>query len=205
MKHNITKRVVREIRASPTVDPTNVTRRQGEVVAVDRDNYTCTVTIADGDIEIPDVYYLQCDPFIGDIVWIDFKGGDMFVIGCVGPRWVPWSETIVIGDESTTITAGATKFVWRAPFEIKLQKVAASLTEPSTSGAFWANIHKAGVSIFDDQLTIDVNERTTHTAATPATFLDDDVAIDTALGFGVLAAGTGAKGLKFYLVGWRLI
>jgi hypothetical protein len=205
MKHQITKRVAREIRGAPPVDPTNVTRRQGEVVGVDRANYTCDVTIAGGETVIEDVYFLQCDPFIGDIVWIDFKGGDMFVIGCVGPRWVPWSETIIIGDETTTITAGSTKFVWRGPFPIKLEKVSASLTDPSTSGAFWPNIHKAGVSIFGTQLTIDVNERSTHTAAVPATIIDDDVATDEALGFGVLAAGTGAQGLKFYLSGWRLV
>lgn len=112
--------------------------------------------------------------------------------------------TIAVSDETTAITTGTAKVTFRAPFAFTIPTgriPRASLATASTSGNPAIDINNGGNSIFTTTLTIDANEKSSFTAATPAvlnasylSFADDaEVTID------IDTAGTGAKGLKVYL------
>ena len=75
----------------------------------------------------------------------------------------------------------------------------ASLATASTSGIPEVDINKNGVSIFSTLLSIDANEKTSVTAATPAVLSTTTFADDDELTFDIDVAGTGAKGLKVTL------
>ena len=110
------------------------------------------------------------------------------------------SMTVALSDETTAITTGTAKVTFRVPYAMTLYQLPrASLATASTSGNPTVDIDKNGVSIFSTLLSIDANEKTSVTAATPAvlsttTFADDDeVTMD------ISTAGTAAKGLKVTL------
>jgi hypothetical protein len=124
-----------------------------------------------------------------------------------GTAWSPLTPTvsqvsipIACSDETTALTTGAGKVTFRMPYALTLTKIKASLTTASTSGLVTVDVNKNGVSLFSTLLTIDVNEKTSATAATPAVLSttvlvdDDEITID------IDVAGTGAKGLKVYLI-----
>jgi hypothetical protein len=115
-------------------------------------------------------------------------------------------ETLVISvsDETTAITAGTAKVTFRMPWGMTVTAVRASLTTASTSGAVTVDINDGGTTIISTKLTIDQDEKTSTTAATPAVISDSALADDAEITIDIDGAGTGAKGLKVYLIGTRL-
>lgn len=108
--------------------------------------------------------------------------------------------TIALSDESSSITTGTGKITFRAPFGMTLYQIPrASLSTASTSGNPAVDINKNGVSIFSTTLTIDANEKTSVTAATPAVLSTTSISDDDEITMDIDAAGTGAKGLKVTL------
>jgi hypothetical protein len=108
---------------------------------------------------------------------------------------------IAVTDEITALTTGTAKVTFRMPFAFTLTAVRASLSTASSSGLPAVDVNEAGVSIFSTTLTIDANEKTSTTAATPAVVTDTSLADDAEITIDIDAAGTGAKGLKLYLIG----
>jgi hypothetical protein len=110
---------------------------------------------------------------------------------------------VAVGDETSALTAGTNKVTFRIPYNFLMTVIPrASLTSAQASGSiFTVDINKNGTSILSTKLTIDNTEKTSKTAATPCvlsstTFADDDeVTID------IDQVGTGAAGLKVYIVG----
>lgn len=82
-----------------------------------------------------------------------------------------------------------------------LTKIKANLTTASSSGAPAFDVKKNGTSVFSTALTIDANETTSETAATPAVLSTTSIAADDVLTFGISSSGTGAAGAKITLVG----
>lgn len=119
--------------------------------------------------------------------------------------WEYPTESIIValGDETTAITVGAGKVTMRMPYAFKLTAVRASLTTASTAGTPTIDINEGGASILSTKLTIDVNEKTSVTAATAPVISDSDLADDAELTFDIDVAGTGAAGLKVVLIGYR--
>lgn len=111
------------------------------------------------------------------------------------------SLIIAIGDETTDITAGAAKVTFRMPYAFTLTGVRASLTTASSSGNPAVDINEGGVSILSTKITIDATEKTSTTAATPPVISDSALADDAEITIDIDTAGTGAKGLKVYLIG----
>lgn len=112
--------------------------------------------------------------------------------------------TIAVSDEVTPLTTGTAKVTFRMPFAMKLNVLPrASLGTVSSSGAPAIDINEGGVSIFSTTLTIDANEKTSTTAATPAVLSDTVLADDAEITIDVDTAGTGAKGLKVHLIGLK--
>jgi hypothetical protein len=113
--------------------------------------------------------------------------------------------TVAVSDESTAITTGAAKITFYFPVAVNITGVSAGLSTQSSSGAITIDVNKGGTTIFSTNPTIDANEDTSHTAATPAALtssptafaLTDKVTID------IDGAGTGAKGLKVSFTGTR--
>lgn len=114
-------------------------------------------------------------------------------------------EVLVIAasDESTAITTGTAKVTFRMPFAMTLTEVRASLTTASSSGNPAVDINESGSSIFSTTLTIDSGEKTSTTAATAAVISDSSLADDAEMTVDIDTAGTGAAGLKIYLIGTR--
>jgi hypothetical protein len=108
---------------------------------------------------------------------------------------------IALSDETTNITTGTAKLTWRAPFAMTLTQIPrASLNTASTSGNPTVDINEAGTSILGvNKLSIDANELTSVTAATPTTLADTAIADNAVITFDIDVAGTGAKGLKVIL------
>lgn len=110
---------------------------------------------------------------------------------------------VAVSDETTAITTGTAKVTFRMPFAMTLTAVRASLTTASSSGNPAIDINESGVSILSTTLTIDSGEKTSTTAATPAVISDASLADDAEMTIDVDTAGTGAAGLKVYLIGTR--
>ena len=149
---------------------------------------------------------------------IDFPAsptnGQVFTSGTAswrfdGTKWVPVpqakSEVIIVAvsDEVTAITTGTAKVTFRMPWAMTLTGVRASLTAASSSGIPAIDLNEAGVSIFSTTLTIDASEKTSTTAAVAAVISDPNLADDAEMTVDIDTAGTGAKGLKIYLIGTR--
>ena len=110
---------------------------------------------------------------------------------------------IACSDETTAITTGAAKVTFRMPHAMTLTEVRASLSTASSSGNPAIDVNEGGASIFSTTLTIDSGEKTSTTAATPAVISDASLADDAEITIDIDTAGTGAKGLKVYLIGTR--
>jgi hypothetical protein len=108
-------------------------------------------------------------------------------------------------DETTCLTTGTTKVTFRMPHRMTLTAVRASLTTAQTAGALLTvDINLNGVSVLGTKLTFDNGERTTVTAATPATIVTSDLTDDGEITVDIDAVGTaGARGLKITLIGTR--
>jgi len=122
-----------------------------------------------------------------------------------GKPLVEPAEIIVpIGDESTAITTGVAKRTFRMPFAMTLNAIPrGSLTTASSSGIVDIDIKASGSSIFSTRLTIDANESTSTSAATPAVLSDTSLADDEQITIDIVDDGTNAAGLKTLLRGLR--
>lgn len=121
------------------------------------------------------------------------------------PAWVslPVEIGVALSDETTAITTGTAKATIRMPFAMTLTSVRANLNTASSSGLPTVNIKETGTTIFSTKVTIDATEKTSTTAATPAVISDTALADDAEITFDIDVAGTGAKGLKVWLIGVR--
>lgn len=113
------------------------------------------------------------------------------------------SLIIAVGDETTAITTGTAKITFRMPYAFTLTAVRASLTTVSSSGIPTVDIKENGSTILSTKLTIDASEKTSTTAATPVVISDPALADDAEITIDIDVAGTGAAGLKVYLIGHR--
>lgn len=111
-------------------------------------------------------------------------------------------------EQGTLITATAA-ITFRMPYAFIVTDVRANVNTVSSSGAITVDINEAdvsgtAVSILSTKLTIDANEKSSLTAATPAVISDPNIANDGEMTIDIDGPGTGAKGLKVALLGYRL-
>ena len=157
---------------------------------------------------IPSKYYSTLEPRIeGTNSGIDMFNNAGLYGGGTGERvTIP----VAIGDETTDITTGTAKVTFRMPYAMRLTEVRASLTTASSSGTPTFDVKVNGTSVFGTLLTIDATEKTSTTAATPSVLSNKTVttsalgiADDAEITIGITVAGTGAKGAKIYLIGYK--
>lgn len=125
---------------------------------------------------------------------LEFNGTTLRVLEVIG---------ISVASETTTLTTGTAKRTFRMPFAFTLTGVRASVSTASSSGLPTVDINEGGATILSTKLTIDANELTSVTAATAAVISDSALADDAEMTIDIDVAGTGAKGLKVYMYGYR--
>lgn len=136
--------------------------------------------------------------FITNAITTNTLAGVTNVVNDIAAHSVTNVYEFALGDESTANTTG-TKVTWRAPFAMTIKDVRASLTTASSSGLPTFNILEGGITIFSTKLTIDANELTSTTAATPYVLSDTALADDASITFTIDVAGTTSAGAKVKL------
>ena len=128
-----------------------------------------------------------------------------FVASGGGPSVIPIEIQAAASDETTALTTGTAKVTFRLPVAFTLTAVRASLTTAQASGSiFTVDINQNGSSVLGTKLTIDNTEKTSTTAATPATITTSALTDDAEITVDIDQIGDGtAKGLKITLIGTR--
>jgi hypothetical protein len=127
-------------------------------------------------------------------------------LGIVSFQALPVEIQAAASDETTNLTIGTSKVTFRMPHAMTLTAVRASLSTAQAAGAiFTIDINQNGVSVLGTKLTIDNNEKTSTTAATPATIVTSSLTDDAEITIDIDQVGTAlAKGLKITLIGTRV-
>lgn len=111
------------------------------------------------------------------------------------------SFQLAASDLATALAAGVNNAYFRMPRSMTVTEVRGSLLTASTSGAVTVDINKNGVSILSTDLTIDQDEKTSLTAATPAVISDVTLVNDDEITIDIDGEGTGAIGLIVTIIG----
>lgn len=98
---------------------------------------------------------------------------------------------------ATTTLAGS----FHVQADFTATEISASLDTASTSGVVTIDVKVGGTSRLSTLLTIDANESTSYTAATPAVISNPVFTKGELVTVSITTAGTGAKGLKFGIRG----
>ena len=115
----------------------------------------------------------------------------------------PYRQQVAASDELTEIAILVGAVTFRAEAAFSLTSVRASLKTASTTGAVTVNVKLNGTTVFSTLLTIDQDEKTSVSAATPAVLDTGPIAVadDDELTVDIDAPGVGAFGLKVLLIG----
>jgi hypothetical protein len=126
-------------------------------------------------------------------------------LGLTAFQSLPAEIQAAASNETTNLTTGTAKVTFRMPYAMTLTAVRASLSTAQTAGALLTvDINLNGVSVLGTKLTFDNTEKTTVTAATPATIVTSALTDDGEITVDIDAVGTaGARGLKITLIGTR--
>ena len=119
----------------------------------------------------------------------------------------PTEIQVALSDESTVLETGVAKLTFRMPYAMNLTEVRASLTVAgTTSGLTTFDINEGGVSILSTKLTIDLTEKTSTTATTPAVISDSALADDAeiTIDIDVISGGATEAGGKIILIGTKV-
>jgi len=139
-------------------------------------------------------------------------------VGPAGPQGVAGTDqnslfdTIIASasDEDSAITVDAVtpKTTFRAPYALDLSSgyVRASLTSAPTGAKFEIDVHMNGTTIFTTKITIDINEKTSVTAAIPAVLSVTDIPDDAEFEIFVTQIGStiSGMGLKVAVTGIKV-
>jgi hypothetical protein len=134
---------------------------------------------------------------------LDTANGGFVIFAGLPPQ--NQTECIAIGVTTDTgaVAAGAGAITFRMPYAFTLSSVKASLRTAQASGSILTiDINEGGLSILSTRLTIDNNEKSSATAATPPVLSDTILAADAEITIDIDQIGNGtALGLKVYLIG----
>lgn len=113
------------------------------------------------------------------------------------------SFVIAASDETTDLITGDAALTFRMPYGFTLTAVRASVNDAPTGTVITVNIREAGVDILSNPITIDANELTSVTAASPPVISDANLADDAEMKIDIDTVGStnAGKGLKVVLIG----
>ena len=118
----------------------------------------------------------------------------------------PVELVVACSDEISNLTVGNSKATFRSPCAFTLTSVRASVNTAPTGSILIVDINENGTSVLSTKLSIDENEKTSTTAATPAVISDSSIAADAEITIDIDQVGStiAGKGLKVTLIGTRL-
>ena len=110
-----------------------------------------------------------------------------------------------VSDETTDLAVATGVITFRMPYAMTLTGVRASVVTAPTGSALTVDINEGGTTILSTKLTIDANEKTSTTAATPPVISDSALADDAEITVDIDAIGStvAGAGLKITLIGER--
>ena len=113
---------------------------------------------------------------------------------------------IACSDESTALITGASAVTFRVPFGMYLNSIRASVNTAPIGSAIVVDVKQTGSSIFSTKLSIDANEETSTTAATPAVISNPNLTDDAKVVVSIdqVGSATPGKGLKLTFKGYRV-
>jgi len=115
------------------------------------------------------------------------------------------SFVLACSDETTAIDSTGTKLTFYMPFEYTVTGVRASLTTTSSSGTPTIDISEDGTSIMTTtKITVDPGDLISTESATQPVLTDTALADESKITIDVDVTGTGATGLKVYILGYRV-
>jgi len=117
-------------------------------------------------------------------------------------------ETIIIAcsDETSNLTTGNAKVTFRAPYKFIINDVRLNVNTAPTGNTILVDINNSGSTIFTTRPSIDANEKTSTTAATPYVIGSPYVLDDQELTINIDQIGStvAGKGLKVHLTITRM-
>jgi len=117
-------------------------------------------------------------------------------------------ETIIIAcsDETSNLTTGNAKVTFRAPYKFIINDVRLNVNTAPTGNTILVDINNSGSTIFTTRPSIDANEKTSTTAATPYVIGSPYVLDDQELTIDIDQIGStvAGKGLKVHLTITRM-
>lgn len=118
---------------------------------------------------------------------------------------MPVDLGMAVSDETTDLTTGTGKLTFRMPHAMTLTEVRANVNTAPTGSTIIVDINEGGSTILSTKLAIDVSEKTSTTAATPAVISDTALADDAEMTIDIdqVGSSTAGKGLKVWLIGYR--
>lgn len=124
-------------------------------------------------------------------------------IECVFRTGVPICFQIAISDLVTALTTGTNNGYFDAPYAFTITEVIATVLTASTSGLPQFDVKKNGTTIFSTKVTIDANETSSLTAATPPVITTTAIAKGDRITIDIVTAGTGTKGAQIAINGTK--
>lgn len=103
-----------------------------------------------------------------------------------------------VSDETTAITSGTSKLSFRMPYQFQVTGVTAYLTTTGSTTTI-IDVNRQGSTIFSSPINLTSGQYTTTVTNLSSTILYDSDVITVDID----AAGTGAKGLKLWINGYR--
>jgi hypothetical protein len=121
-------------------------------------------------------------------------------------KWVLEDFIVACSDESTILTTTTSAVTFRVPFAIYLNSVRASVNVAPVGSTIIVDIKQTGTSIFSTKLSIDANEETSTTAATPAVISNPNLTDNAKVVVSIdqVGSSTAGSGLKITFKGYRL-
>jgi hypothetical protein len=121
-------------------------------------------------------------------------------------RWVLEDFIVACSDESTNLTTTTSAVTFRVPFAMFLNSVRASVNVAPVGSTIIVDVRQSGTSIFSTLLSIDANEETSTTAATPAVISNPNLTDDSKVVVSINQVGstTAGRGLKLTFKGYRV-
>jgi hypothetical protein len=121
-------------------------------------------------------------------------------------KWVLEDFIVACSDESTNLTTTTSAVTFRVPFDMYLNSVRASVNQAPVGSTIIVDVKQSGTSIFSTKLSIDANEETSTTAATPAVISNPNLTDDSKIIVSIDQVGSTnpGKGLKLTFKGYRI-
>jgi len=132
--------------------------------------------------------------------------GILYASGGNSNLWRLEDFIVSCSDESTNLTTTTSAVTFRVPFAMFLNSVRASVNVAPVGSTIIVDVRQSGTSIFSTLLSIDANEETSTTAATPAVISNPNLTDDSKVVVSINQVGstTAGRGLKLTFKGYRV-